>query len=1195
MSANEEEIGEAFIEDLEEERRQNQQAEQAEDLVDAAGNVVDEATETVSDTVEQAQETAQTQQSDSQPDDTTPISEVTTEPADDDSVQTGGSGPEITDAQQQNVDAAVAEDVPSVQQEQQGVESSDDRVGQQAEQLEQRAVEQRDDLGREDVRVVRDGDMLRTELTATGAETLGVNPTDPEQRERARQAIAEQNAGVTQDDLTNVQVSGGQVEADLTDAATTERMAAQNFNRNVRRARLQSLLSTGEETIDTATSTVGSAAAGTEAIADDAGPLLGGLGAVTGTITRDETTADQAEALAQQRRGIENAAAAVQADPTFEPILTEDQAQQRTGQRGAVRAVTASQERGGSERQARGAAAPRRPRDLGDDVVPQEVEGFINRNRRRVQSGVQGALDATGGIQQPTVIPTSDGLQLTGVGTEPTAVERGLGDTTTAPFDAATAATEGTETAAFALEGSPLAGGSQAEQSERVQQVQDEAAFFAERTVAGAEQNPERFGAALAGEVVAGGLAAGALRGGSGASVSSATRQTISSGRRGLTDLRRADSLSEVNARTPSIRVTRDPDAGLIESNLNLGGRARQRLTGERSSESGSLVEDITGRLGDARETAQQSVLFEVDRQIGGVNRAIRSGRQRARGLLGRPDGSGRDAPPGAGLVLSAEAGLRNARRGLADRIAEGTFEATQVGAPDSSGGGLAQRVTPDVDPRGALGRARDRASSAADTATTSALFEADRQVGNLRRSVRAGRRRARERASAAGDGLLDGLRLGDGGDGPPRGAGLLLSAEAGLRNARRGVADRVADGTFQATQVGTPDESARFSGFSLPGTDQPVLAGERLSAGAALRNARQGLSDRVAGGTFEATGVGTPGDGLSILDTTVRIEPGRPPRQSRTLDAELFETGDADGTPVFGFDADGETPAGTIDTDAGSTSDSATTRTIQQADTRRTGTGTDTVRRSADLDLGAGLAGGLAGAQTPTIGTGATSTPGVAGRTDTTEDIGQPQGEQTEPTPSTGLDLGGGLGTGLGLGGRLDLGSAIGPELDFRGETRAPRRQRTPRRRADIRLPGRFAATGLATGQAADSALVQELEQDQRTRTRTRSPGGPRRPRSDGDGEGGRPRRDESGLVIGGAGDAGDGDIAPGFLAETFTGLALFPGEQSAQPASESALEAAAEQGAFEGELPTAELLYPTAEQAGAFETTGDTLGVDL
>lgn len=120
--------------------------------------------------------------------------------------RTGGGGNELSDAEQQNVDAAVAEVNPRTRRQQQGVEGRRDAVGQQARELEQTVLERNPELSQEDVRVVRDGRQIRTELTPQGAEAVGANPTTSEVRQR----VASQNENVDADDIVVTRTEDGE-------------------------------------------------------------------------------------------------------------------------------------------------------------------------------------------------------------------------------------------------------------------------------------------------------------------------------------------------------------------------------------------------------------------------------------------------------------------------------------------------------------------------------------------------------------------------------------------------------------------------------------------------------------------------------------------------------------------------------------------------------------------------------------------------------------------------------------------------------------------------------------------------------------------------------------------------------------------------------------------------------------------------
>jgi len=149
----------------------------------------------------------------------------TTEPT-----RTGGAGNELSDAEQQNVDAAVAEVNPRTRRQQQGVEGRRDAVGQQARELEQTVLERNPELSQEDVRVVRDGRQIRTELTPQGAEAVGANPTTSEVRQR----VASQNENVDADDIVVTRTEDGEFDVGpARPRRDRQRSASQDVSRSV--------------------------------------------------------------------------------------------------------------------------------------------------------------------------------------------------------------------------------------------------------------------------------------------------------------------------------------------------------------------------------------------------------------------------------------------------------------------------------------------------------------------------------------------------------------------------------------------------------------------------------------------------------------------------------------------------------------------------------------------------------------------------------------------------------------------------------------------------------------------------------------------------------------------------------------------------------------------------------------------------
>jgi hypothetical protein len=112
----------------------------------------------------------------------------------------GGSdgGQEVAEARQQDIDAALGEDVESVSDQQQGVETGG-QFSEQARELEQQVLDANPTLDAADVRVERDGDTLRTALTAQGAEQVGRNPSIRDQEQAIRDARPEGTLGPTRE------------------------------------------------------------------------------------------------------------------------------------------------------------------------------------------------------------------------------------------------------------------------------------------------------------------------------------------------------------------------------------------------------------------------------------------------------------------------------------------------------------------------------------------------------------------------------------------------------------------------------------------------------------------------------------------------------------------------------------------------------------------------------------------------------------------------------------------------------------------------------------------------------------------------------------------------------------------------------------------------------------------------------------
>jgi len=116
--------------------------------------------------------------------------ETTTEPADEpmDTTPAEQQPPDdgLTDAQEQDIAAAFAEDSERVREAQQGVEAggAPPEVVSTALELEQQVLAQNEELDATDVRITRDGDTLEAEFTQAGAEAAGLNRSVADVREQ---------------------------------------------------------------------------------------------------------------------------------------------------------------------------------------------------------------------------------------------------------------------------------------------------------------------------------------------------------------------------------------------------------------------------------------------------------------------------------------------------------------------------------------------------------------------------------------------------------------------------------------------------------------------------------------------------------------------------------------------------------------------------------------------------------------------------------------------------------------------------------------------------------------------------------------------------------------------------------------------------------------------------------------------------
>jgi hypothetical protein len=126
-----------------------------------------------------------------------------------------------TEREQTRINAAVAEVNDRVARQQQGIEQSgagSDQVAAAAIEFEERVIEQSDLVDDpSDVRIVRDGDTLRAELTPTGAESQMVEgPSVGEQARSLEQRVIDANPGITDPDQVRVVRDGDTLQVELT-------------------------------------------------------------------------------------------------------------------------------------------------------------------------------------------------------------------------------------------------------------------------------------------------------------------------------------------------------------------------------------------------------------------------------------------------------------------------------------------------------------------------------------------------------------------------------------------------------------------------------------------------------------------------------------------------------------------------------------------------------------------------------------------------------------------------------------------------------------------------------------------------------------------------------------------------------------------------------------------------------------------
>jgi hypothetical protein len=423
--------------------------------------------------------------------------------------RSGGSGPSIDEREQQNIDAALSEEVSRVRREQQGVERAGGRVGEQAGRLESRVLDENPQLDAADVRVERRGDSLQAALTDTGREAVGANPT----RQEVRQEFAEQT-GLPP---SNINVTFEDGEATATTEVSTPTVGTGSV------PAVPNVLREIEESTPFNFGTGGGAGTPAEEFADlsteQRRRLSGEFDVSQGVEAGDGPLASQARELEQQ---------VLEENPELRPQDVavregdgELQADLTQGGREYARAVALLEQ----DNRTAGDA----PQDFGDQFVPSSVEQPADDLANVVEGAVSGGLQGTPGVQSTVLVPTGDGLAAPGIGGEPNRVEQGVaegtGDFVTGVAELPSTAIQVSEAGTFVVGGTGLAGGSREETVERSKAVGERGLELAEQSVAFAQQNPTRF-ATSAGLGVLTGTAASRVAGGSRTGVVSSTRRT---------------------------------------------------------------------------------------------------------------------------------------------------------------------------------------------------------------------------------------------------------------------------------------------------------------------------------------------------------------------------------------------------------------------------------------------------------------------------------------------------------------------------------------------------------------------------------------------------------------------------------------------------------------------------------------------
>jgi hypothetical protein len=390
----------------------------------------------------------------------------------------GNSGPEITDREQQNIDAGLSENVETFRQEQQGLEQSGGRVGSIAREAERELAGRSEALDTDDVAVARQGDTLVASLTDSGREAVGSNPT----RGEIRRQFASNQPGVTPDEVKVQFRDGGR-------ATASADVAPPSFN-------LDTTLPADTDFVEEI---------------EERTPVNFGTSGTADTPVSDP---------------IRGASRAINEDLTDEigdPLLLPNATGADLGR---------IQRKGRALARATEVSAPDSqefPADFGDQYVPESVEQPAADFAAFVERGVSGGLQGTPGVQSTILVPTADGVAAPGIGGEPGEVEQGIatgtGDFVTGVAELPSTAIQVGEAGTFVVGGTGLAGGSREETLERSEAVGERGLDLAQQSLTFAKENPIRFGTS-AGLGFATGSAASRVAGGSRSGLLSSTRRT---------------------------------------------------------------------------------------------------------------------------------------------------------------------------------------------------------------------------------------------------------------------------------------------------------------------------------------------------------------------------------------------------------------------------------------------------------------------------------------------------------------------------------------------------------------------------------------------------------------------------------------------------------------------------------------------